>query len=161
VADLICSERTEFAPAADSPCAACPWRTTNHGRRHPDGWYTKRNLRRLWAGLRRGERMTCHPTDPDNPVPEGAARPAPGHATRECTGSLVLVQREAQRINDTLVGGGGWRDYQQANPLGLTRGGAAVVITNVVRPMPGTLPMAKPDLNAPVSCPGLTPWEPR
>jgi hypothetical protein len=35
------------------------------------GWYTKANLQRLWAGMRRGEDMTCHPTDPDKPGPSG------------------------------------------------------------------------------------------
>lgn len=58
------------------PCAQCPWRTSNQGKRHPDGWYTKANLRRLWAGLRRGERMTCHPTDPANPVSDKADQAA-------------------------------------------------------------------------------------
>ena len=58
--------------AAKSPCQACPWRVENHGKRHPDGWYTKANLRRLWSGIRRGEEMSCHPTDPSNPVSERA-----------------------------------------------------------------------------------------
>lgn len=157
------SARTEFAPAT-SPCAACPWRTANQGRRHPDGWYTKANLRRLWAGLRRGERMTCHPTDPDNPTPPGVAGPAEGHPTRECAGALVLVQREAQRLGELVEAGGNLADYRRDHPRGLTRVGMAQVFANLQwgGVMPGTLEMAKVDLNTPgISAPGVVDWEPR
>jgi hypothetical protein len=82
------------APAADHPCAACPWRTSNHGRRHPGGWYAKANRARLWKGLHDGEMMSCHPTDPHNPVPEGVAGAKPDSTIRECAGAHVLLQRE-------------------------------------------------------------------
>ena len=87
---------TTVAPALGTPCGACPWRTANHGRRHPDGWYTKANLRRLWAGLRTGVApgMTCHPTDPNNPVPDGWRGVPADTVTRECAGAQLLVQRE-------------------------------------------------------------------
>jgi hypothetical protein len=92
--------RTAIKPAAARPCAACPWRTANQGKRHPMGWYTKANLQRLWAGMRRGEDMTCHPTDPDNPVPPGSTPVRPGAVTIECAGSLILKQREVMRFQD-------------------------------------------------------------
>lgn len=80
------------------PCAACPWRTENHGKRHPHGWYTKKNLRRLWAKIRRGDSMTCHPTDPTNLVPDGTKPVPDGTQTRECAGALRLVQIELKKF---------------------------------------------------------------
>lgn len=159
------SARKAFKPASEAgPCSACPWRTANQGTRHPHGWYTKANLRRLWSGLRRGERMTCHPTDPDNLVPEGG-RAVPEHvATRECTGALILVQRELQRINDDVLAGGNLTAYRRDNPKGLTREGMAVHFANLQwgGALPGTLPMAKPNLNdTEVAYAELTPWEVR
>lgn len=85
-------------PAASTPCSACPWRLANHGKPHPHGWYTKKNLRRLWGGLRTGEApgMSCHPTDPNNEVPEGHKAPKDGAEPAECAGALLLVKRELQ-----------------------------------------------------------------
>ncbi len=85
-------------------CAACPWRTTNHGRRHPDGWYTKANLKRLWAGLRTGEAtgMTCHPTDPVNPAPTGRplAKAPDGADFYECAGAHAIRQVEIRLLEE-------------------------------------------------------------
>src|SRR5690349_1270948 len=86
-----------------SPCSHCPWRTENHGKPHPDGWYTAANRKRLWAKLRRGESMSCHPTDPENPVSEkaraaGAVVAKEGSQVRECIGAIVLQQREVMRF---------------------------------------------------------------
>lgn len=105
--------------AMEAPCAACPWRASNQGKPHPHGWYSKKNLRRLWAGLRSGKApgMTCHPTDPDNEVPEGH-RPAPeGNDARECAGALILVQRELKLLEKDPKG------YLKARPGGLTKAG--------------------------------------
>lgn len=85
------TSRTEMAPPAEQPCRDCPWRTANHGKRHPDGWYRKDNRRRLWAGLKDGEHMTCHPTDPDNPVPDGWRTVPVGTRTRVCAGAHQLI----------------------------------------------------------------------
>lgn len=74
------TKATAVKPATQHPCVHCPWRAANQGKPHPGGWYTKANLQRLWAGMRRGGDMTCHPTDPAIPVPEGI-RPAPEGAT--------------------------------------------------------------------------------
>lgn len=146
---------SRVAPATSVPCGACPWRTSNHGKPHPDGWYTKRNRQRLWAGMRRGEAMTCHPTDPNNPIPEGA-RPVPeGTTTHECAGALVLQQREAMVLQE--VYGSDLRAYRRARPRGLTRDGIAEIVSRFLfagTPF-GGLPMAKPDLNEPCSVDGL------
>ena len=77
------------------PCAACPWRIANHGKRTPGGFYTKRNLRRLWNQIRGGGGLqSCHPTDPGHPD-HGAK---PDSKPRECAGSVILVTRELRRV---------------------------------------------------------------
>lgn len=148
---------TPVAEAINTPCAQCPWRTANHGKRHPDGWYTKANRARLWAQLRRGEAMTCHPTDPENPVPLGA-RPVPSHVTtRECAGAIILQQREM----DTLQRMDDFKAYRKARPMGLTREGVAEMISRIMfagMPMIGGRPMPRPNLNEPVSHDPLGEW---
>lgn len=139
--DLI-TDDTAVAPAADTPCAACPWRTANHGRRsmkvsgvEVGGWYTKANRRRLWSGLRRGEMMTCHPTDPRNPVLPGK-RPAPENTTtRECAGAHLLLQREmdiAQRLVHVDPAGNAVAAYRRLRPRGLTRDGLRAYMHRLV-----------------------------
>lgn len=109
---------TTCAPRA---CAHCPWRVSNQGKRHPGHWYTLANLRRLWTGLRTGEApgMTCHPTDPNNPVPEGCPSVPEGAETRECTGALLLVTRELKLLEKLDV-----KPYlKQRGRIGLSRDG--------------------------------------
>jgi hypothetical protein len=108
--------------AMKKPCDACPWRLSNQSRHTPGGWYSKKNLRRLWAGLRTGEApgMTCHPTDKNNPLPPDA-RPVPDGVKRhECAGSLLLVQRELKLLEADP------KNYVKANRArrGLTKEGA-------------------------------------
>jgi hypothetical protein len=110
------------------PCRHCPWRTSNQGKRHPDGWFTKRNLASLWAGLRRGEAMSCHPTDPSNPVSDKARaagyKPAPaGAQVRECVGALIVQQREYMTWQDAFRGD--FAAYRAAHPRGLALMGLA------------------------------------
>jgi len=158
------SERTAFR-TSHIPCAQCPWKLENQGTRHPGGWYTKANLRRLWGGLRRGERMTCHPTDPDNAVEcECHTAPPPGTVTRECAGSIIVLQRELQRLNDVVMAGGSFADYRRANPKGLTREGAACHLLSTAlatNPITG-FQMGKPNLNdKSIGFPDLVPWVPK
>lgn len=89
-----------MAKCSPRACAHCPWRESNQGKRTPGHYYTAANLRRLWTGLRTGDApgMTCHPTDPNNPVPEGCPAVPEGTETKECTGSLLLVMRELKMI---------------------------------------------------------------
>lgn len=158
---------TRIAPAARRPCVHCPWRAANQGKPHPGGWYAKANLRRLWAGLRRGGDMSCHPTDPSNPVPPGV-RPAPADAaTLECAGSLILRQREFmrfQRIAQENPEGDAFRLYRLQYPRGLTRGGLLAVVERAMLggvPLIGGLQMTRPDLDEPgISAPGVAEWEP-
>jgi hypothetical protein len=150
-------------PAAAEPCRACPWRLSNQGKRHPDGWYTKSNLARLWVGLRRGESMSCHPTDPTNPVSDKAVaagyRPAPDSAeVRECVGAAILQQREVHLLGEALD----LPTYRKARPRGLTREGLAQLVARLA--FGGTIlggpAMARPDLNHPDVGHQAVPWTP-
>lgn len=118
----------KVAPACPRPCSACPWRRSNQGKRHPGSYYTKANLRRLWAGLRRGARMSCHPTDPRNPAPPGSP-PVKGDLTRECCGALILQQREMDAFQRVVKSGAkdGLREYRRRRPRGLTREGLVAI----------------------------------
>jgi hypothetical protein len=98
------------------PCSECPWRIANHGKKHKHGFYTKANLARLWREIRAGgQGQSCHPTDPSHPD-HGAK---PDTETRECPGSVILVLRELQRLNDV----GGVEEYRKIRRKGLTRDG--------------------------------------
>lgn len=160
-------ERESVHQAAPKPCSHCPWRIENQGKRHPGGWYTKANLRRLWAKLRRGESMTCHPTDPANPLPEGWPAPPPAARTLECAGSLILQQREFMRFQECMVGSADsketWRKYRARHPRGLTLEGMGRVLERAMfggTPI-GGLKMRRPNLEEPgIGHPDLTPWTP-
>lgn len=146
------------APACEKPCSSCPWLTSNHGKPHPDGWYTLANRKRLWAKMRRGERMSCHMTDPRNPVPEGV-KPVPEHAvTRECTGGLILQQREVMRLQAPSGPFKQWDVYHRDHPRGLTKMGAFAMVDRAMFAGSFYRPMTKPDLNEPVSHLPLGDW---
>lgn len=109
------TQRTEIDPPAPDPCAACPWLTSNHGKKHPGNYYSDANRRRLWKGLRTGDApgMTCHPTDPENqPVKEE-------QRTRECTGAVVLMQRELNAFEEAVD----MTTYRRGRSLAATREG--------------------------------------
>jgi hypothetical protein len=153
----------KMAEANPTPCALCPWRLDNQDKRHPHGFYAKANLRRLWAQLRRGERMTCHPTDPRMAEFTGYEGTENSHCTRECTGSLVLVQREFMRLQASIKAHAarGLKLYRQAHPAGLTTDGARCTLARAMFCYPGELPMAKPNLNQPgIGHQPLAPWVP-
>ena len=105
-------ERTEIDPPAATPCAACPWRTGNHRKPHPQGYNSDANRRRLWSGLRTGEApgMTCHPTDPENQPVKETVR------TRECTGAWLLLLREMAALEASA----GLADYRRGRKLAVT-----------------------------------------
>lgn len=115
------TERTEIDGVADKACAACPWRTVNHGKPHPDGWYTDANRKRLWNGLRTGDApgMTCHPTDPLNqPVGDSTV-------TRECAGAWLIIARECAALDEAKSVG----EYRKGRKLAMTREGLAVAVS--------------------------------
>lgn len=146
--------------SGSSPCAQCPWRTSNHGKRHPDGWYTKANRQRLWAGLRRGDPMTCHPTDPENPVPLGTRAVPETVQTKECAGAIILQQREVWYWQHLFKGD--FQVYRKARPFGLTRDGLAAMVSRLIFggvPVVGGPAISRPNLNEPVSHPPLGVWE--
>lgn len=145
------------------PCRQCPWLISNHGKPHPDGWYSKKNRARLWSGLRRGEAMSCHPTDPSNTVSLRAQaagyQPAPAQAERrECVGALVLQQRELQLAGEAPL----FSTYARARTRGMTRVGLARLLERYVLGgrLPGAVALPRPDLNAAVAMDGLD-WEVR
>ncbi len=160
---------TSAAESAPDACRACPWRTANHGKRHPDGWYRQSNRRRLWSGLRRGEPMSCHPTDPGNEVSDKAARagyrPAPeGAVVRECVGATILVQREVMLWQDHT--GQDLPAYLRNRRMGLTRHGLTAIVLRLAFggvPLIGGRKMLAPNLGTPdisAGLPGLE-WPPQ
>jgi hypothetical protein len=155
----------KVSPAAPNPCSACPWRTANHGKRHPDGWYTKANRARLWRQLRQGENMTCHPTDPSNPVPEGHPCVPEGAQTLECSGALILQQRELMRFQAVAhqvaagtLKGRAFALYRKLHPGGMTLAGLGSLVERAVFGGVFGVQMSKPDLRAEVGHDALAPW---
>lgn len=135
------TERTEIEACSEKACAACPFRISNHGRKHPENYYSKGNRRRLWNGLRTGDApgMTCHPTDPQNqPVAERVV-------TRECAGAMLLLAREWHTLSTTLEAGGSIADYRRGRTLPLTQDGIGAMVERIMfggtaldgRPNPG------------------------
>jgi hypothetical protein len=109
--------------------------------------------------------MSCHPTDPENEVPEGQT-PVPDHVQpRECTGALVLVQREVMRFqkiaDDARTAREALRCYRLNHPRGMTKGGLQYLVSRAI--FDGTAlgnkhAMARPNLGAAVSHTELEPW---
>lgn len=132
--------------AAPRACALCPWRLSNAGTRHPHGFYSKRNLARLWAGLRSANApgMTCHPTDPRMAEFEGYERTAGAAETRECAGAIVLLVRELMRFQAITLDPDreetALRAYRREQPRGLTQDGLAAVVWRFVA---GGTPLAR------------------
>jgi hypothetical protein len=108
-----------------SVCEQCPWRAANQGKRNFGGFYTRRNLTRLWNQIRRGgSSQSCHLSDPSHPDHLTAGCP-PGARTRECPGSVILVLREIGRMADEqhTVTEHSHRRYQGERKRGLTPSG--------------------------------------
>lgn len=156
-------ERTQgrVEPANPHPCSACPWRLENHGKPHPGGWFTKANRNRLWAQLRKGERMTCHPTDPTNPLPPGFDPLPEGVVTHECTGALILQQRELMRFQGiaSVTPKGAIAAYRRSVAKAMTRDGLAEIVARAAGLNPFAARMPLPNLHQEVGHDGLT-WPP-
>lgn len=107
------------APCNPKACSGCPWRVSvreqaaRGERPDPHGFYERRNIRRLWDGLRKGDApgMSCHPTDERMADFDGFAPPE-GAEFRECTGSLIVMQREMKLLEAEMV------DKTASNPIG-------------------------------------------
>lgn len=166
------ASRKSVTKATLKPCKDCPWRASNFKRKpDPHKFYTLANLRRLWRGLRNGERMTCHPTDPEMAEFEGYEKTADREVTHECAGALILVQRELMRFQAEFPSGGlepspqtskeALRAYREHHPKGLTKVGLYRHMMTAVfggTPLTGNV-MAKPNLNTEgIAHPDLVPW---
>lgn len=107
-------------------CSQCPWRLSNQGKPHPFGFYTRKNLTRLWGQVRGGgKRQSCHLTDPSHPD-HVAAGCKPGASVRECPGSVLLVLREVRSMADeqSYIGEGAVRAYlERRGRKGLSKEG--------------------------------------
>lgn len=105
-------------------CAQCPWRLTNQGKPHPDGFYLLSNLRRLLTGLRNGESNSCHLTDPSHPDHVKAGARVDSKAL-ECAGAIVLVRRElAELANPSReITAESAKHYEEQRRGGFTRRG--------------------------------------
>lgn len=154
------------------PCATCPWR--GKVRNDPafakietsaDGetikWYSLKNLRRLWRGLRDGTHMSCHATDENNPRPDGW-KPIPKDTEMKvCIGAVILMQREVMRFQEACESSPkkqGLKIYRQQHPKGISRDGMTVLADELI--FGGPLREERPDLNEEdISHPDLVPWE--
>ena len=88
------------AALKSGPRDDCPWRKSNHGKRHPGGFFRKNNLQRLWNQIRKGGGMqTCHPTDPSHPDHCTCGGAKKGSTEQECAGSVVLITRELRHAD--------------------------------------------------------------
>jgi hypothetical protein len=154
------TDRQAFRPPTPSPCSECPWRVSNRGRANQHGFYTARNLARLWSGLRRGQRMTCHPTDPHMSDFAGYEDTAVRTVTHECAGAAILVQRELARFQDAAhaAESEGQRDafrrYRAGRKKTMTFAGLQAAVTTYLfgaapPPFGDGLPTRKMDLNEP------------
>jgi hypothetical protein len=128
-------------------CDTCPFLKVNHGKPHPAKWYSIKNLRRLWNGLRTGKApgMVCHSSDPNNKDYGGDKNVKPGHE-QECAGALILMIRHANEYGRLSK-----LAYKVKYPLGLT---LRALATFVEAQLFGQLPSVE-DRSAEV---GL-PWE--
>lgn len=107
------------------PCAQCPWRRANQGKRHAFSFYTKANLRRLWNQVRGGgAAQSCHLTDPTHPD-HIAAGCKPISEARECPGSVIVVLREVGKMANAekVIEDGGIARYLRERKKGLTKRG--------------------------------------
>jgi hypothetical protein len=122
-----------------NPCSTCPWLRSNFRKRHASGWYTLRNLRRLWNGLRSGKApgMVCHATDPESQFYGSEKLVMPGTKLLECIGATLLIQRELVELGKAKD----FRAYRRSRPFGLTIPGAGMWME---RALFGHVPVAAP-----------------
>ena len=134
------TKQSSVKPANPKPCAACPWRLANQGRKDvaQPHFYQPANLRRLWKGVRAGARMSCHPTDPRMSEWEGYEDCANREVTHECAGSLILQQREFMRFQEYVIAqpeakrGSLFKLYRLESPNGMTLEGLRAMVARVM-----------------------------
>lgn len=102
-------------PESARPCATCPFLRVNCGKPNPDGWeaaperdgfdrhdwYSPKNLRRVWDGIRRdGATLQCHCTVDDHAPYVG--KTAKAGRVRLCAGSIWLASRHVSAFGEIL-----------------------------------------------------------
>ena len=118
------------------PCAQCPWRLSNQEKKHKFGFFTAKNLRRLWKQVRGADPQgcmpqSCHLTDPSHPA-HIAVGAKPGAKAQECPGSVILVLREIGKMADAegVVRDYGLKKYLATRKGGLTKAGIRYWLVN-------------------------------
>lgn len=144
-----------------APCKGCPFLRANQGKRTKGGFYTVKNLRRLWHGVRTGETMICHATDPNAYETGSPAEPKPGQikegGERVCLGALFLYKREEALMAELEDFKLYRKDPRSATPA-MTREGFLRVIEAVMfggTPLGSGIKFLMPDMTADVALP----WE--
>lgn len=113
-------------------CKTCPFLAINAGKPNPNGWqpeddqhdwYSDKNLKRLWEGIRRGEVMICHSSDP-NADSYGGNASKPG-SERPCTGAVLLTMLHMNRYGELLdkSKSTAYREYQKLTGKPITKRG--------------------------------------
>jgi hypothetical protein len=117
------------APDCAKVCATCPWLVKNHGRPHKGGWYSKRNLLRLWNGLRLGKApgTLCHSTDPNAPDYDGKPGAKPG-GEKPCGGVIALICIETDALNRA----GGYAQYAASREKPIARRAFAGIVSRIM-----------------------------
>lgn len=112
-------------------CATCPWRKANQENppaNLPKEWYTRKNLDRLWNGVRTGKTPNhiCHALDPDAKDYGGPEKS--GGVKQVCAGMTFLLIQEVNAMNAA----GTLKGYQEAREKPLSKRGALVVLEQSV-----------------------------
>lgn len=137
------------------PCAQCPWRLSNQGKRHFGSFYTKANLRRLWNQVRGGgAKQSCHLTDPSHPDHIKAGAKETSEAV-ECPGSVILINRELRKMSDEngVISDESLDRYRKTRKKGLMKTGILYWVVERIQfagvPMVGGSPLPEVDADDP------------
>jgi hypothetical protein len=142
------------------PCKGCPFLRANQGLPTKEGFYTVKNLRRLWSGVRTGEIMICHSTDPNAHETGSPAHPKPGQikpgSERVCLGALFLYKREERLMAEVKSYKAYRTDPRAAKPPMTKVGFLSVAEAVLFKELSGPgIQFLMPDMTADVALP----WE--
>jgi hypothetical protein len=106
-------------------CDTCPWIRANQQnppKGQPAEWYTTKNIKRLWDGLRTGiaPGVLCHSLDP-NSDDYGGKGATNGHK-EHCAGAVQAMIEEMNQINNFPS----LREYTKRRVKPVTRAGLGV-----------------------------------
>ena len=66
-------------------------------------WYSEKNLLRLWQGIREGEVLLCHPSDPYADDYDMPVRNKDANKARACTGMLHIIFNHVKEFEHLLL----------------------------------------------------------